>query len=82
MVPLANFQPKLDCPVNDHVVNVHGLMLGVGGSDDVVKPKKFFNGRKCDRNRALRMVCCLFNYVLALKEFMWHQLTVVFFEVN
>ena len=82
VVPLANFQPKISRTVNDHLGDSHGLVLRVGGSGDVRELEKFFEGGKYGREWVSRVVCCLLDYVLALKEFMWYQLTVVFLEVS
>ena len=56
-------------------------MLSVGCSGDVGELENFFDGRKYSHNQVLSMVCCLLDNVLALKEFVRHQLTVVFLEV-
>ena len=81
-VPLANCQPKLDRPVNDHLCNFHGLVLRVGGSGDVGELEEFFDGGKYSPDWALRMVCRLLDNVIAFKEFTWNQLTVIFLEVS
>ena len=57
-------------------------MSPLGGYGSVGEFKKFFEGRKYGCNRVLRMVCHLLDNVLALKDFMWHQLTVVFLEMS
>ena len=81
-VTLAKFQLKLACLVNDYAGNVHGLVLLVGGSGDVIKLEKFFDGKKDGCDWVSRVLCRLLDNVLTLKEFMWHQLTVVLLEVS
>ena len=63
--------------MNDHVCNVDGLVLHVRGSGDVREPKELFDGGKDGRDRFLRMVSNLSDNVLALKEFVRHQMTAV-----
>ena len=57
-------------------------MLRVRGSGDVGKIDMFFDGGKDSTDWFSRMVQCLLDNFLALEEFMWHQLTLVVFEVS
>ena len=68
--------------MNDHLGNVHVLMLHVGGYCDLRKIKKLFYGGKYGRNWVSRMVRHFLDNVLALEEFMWNQLTLVFLEAS
>ena len=68
--------------MNDHICNVHDLVLSVGGSGDVGKPEKFFDGGKYGRDQVLRMVRHLLEDFIALEEFMWNQLTLFFLEAS
>ena len=68
--------------MNDHIYNIHDLVLSVGGSGEVGKPEKFFDGRKYGRDQVLSMVRHLLEDFIALEEFMWNQLTVFFLEAS
>ena len=63
--------------MNDHVGDVYGLVLRVRSYIDVGELWEFFDGRKDGRDRFLRMVSRLLDYVLAIKEFVRYQLPVV-----
>ena len=64
--------------MNYHVCDVDGLVLHVRGSGDVREPKELFDGGKDGRDRFLRMVSNLPDNLLALKDFVRHQMTSVF----
>ena len=57
-------------------------MLRVGGSGEVGELEKFFDGGKYGRDWVSKMVHNLLDDVLELKEFMWHQLTVVLLALS
>ena len=63
--------------MNDHVGNIDGLVLCVKGLCDVGEIKKFFNSGKDGCDWFLGMVSLLLDDVLALKDFVRHQLPVV-----
>ena len=71
-VPREKYQPKLACPMNDKVGTFQGFVLHVGGSGNVRKLEKFFDGGKYGCHRVSRMMHRLLDYVLALEEFIWH----------
>ena len=81
-ITLANHQPKLACPVNNHIRDVQGLELGIRCSGDVGQIKNFYDDGKYGRNWVPRMVCCLLDDVLALYKFVGHQLTLVLLEAS
>ena len=68
--------------MNDHVCDFNGLELDVKFSGDVGEPKKFFDGGKYGRDRVSGMVCHLLGDLLALEDFVGHQMNVVVFEVS
>ena len=68
--------------MNYHVFGIHGLVLSVGCVGDVGELDNLFNIRKYGRDQVSRMVRCLIDNVLALKEFVRHKLTVVLLEVS
>ena len=49
---------------------------------DARKLKKLFDDGEYSRNRVSRVVCCLLDNVLAIENFVGHQLTVFLFEVS
>ena len=63
--------------MNDKVGNVDSLVQLVQSYGVVGKLEDFFEGGKDGRNLFSRMVSCLTGNVLALKEFVQHQLFVV-----
>ena len=63
--------------MNDHVCDFQGLVFFAGGSGDVGKLEKFFDGGEYGRYWVSRMVGCLLDNSLALEKLVGHQLTVV-----
>ena len=82
MIPFANFQPELACPVNNHTCNIHDLVLRVQSSGDVGELKKFFDSREYGHDRFPRILDHLLDDVFALKELVGNKLTVVVLEVS
>ena len=68
--------------MNYHIGDVQVLVLRVGGSGDVRELEKFFDSRKYGRNQLSRMVSRRLDDIIVLEEFMWYQLTIVFFEAS
>ena len=77
-VPFTNCKCKLARTVNDHIGNVYRLVLRLRGSGGVGKLEEFFGDGKDGRDWFLRMVIRLLEDVLAIGEFLWYQLPVVF----
>ena len=63
--------------MNDHIVNVNGLVLSVQVSGDVGKLEKFFGVEKDGHNRFSKIVGHLLDNLFALKYYVRHQLPVV-----
>ena len=58
--------------MDDGIDNIYGLMMGVGGSGDVIKLKEFFDDGKYGRDGFAWMISRLIKFFLALEEFVWH----------
>ena len=67
-----NGQLELASPVDDDMVYVDGLVLGVGGDVDVRELEEFFGDRKDRCDGFAGMINCLLYRFLALEEFVWH----------
>ena len=57
-------------------------MLIVGCSDDVGKLEKFFDGGKYGNDQVSRVLCHILGNFFVIKEFVSHQLTIVFLQVS
>ena len=68
--------------MNNLIFDVHGLELGMRCSSDSVELKKLFGGRKYSLDWVPRMVCHLFDDVLAIYKFWGNQQTVVLLELS
>ena len=80
-IPLLNYQPKLACPVGDHVGDVNCLKLGVSRTGDVRKLREFLDCRYYGCKWVARVAMRLLDYVLPYQKLVHHEMTLVCLKV-
>ena len=76
-IPFANRQSELACHMNDQIHDIHGLELCIQRSGGVGEIGKFFDSGEYGHYRVSRMVGCLIDNFLLLKNIVRHQLDIV-----